>query len=249
MHSQQKDFVKGIFIFGKDFKTNDILELGSFNVNGSIRDFEVFKESNHIGCDLTDGPGVDIVYDGVNLDLDRKFDITISCEVFEHDPHFISTFQSLINYKAPRGIVIFTCASRGRGEHGTQRTNPNDSPGTSAVGIDYYRNVNKRDIQKKINLKDYFDNHFFHYHKSSNDLYFFGETGYHYSKSEILALKKNVIQFIEMREDIMPLKPNILSYLDFLPRLILSYYDDLRYQNYMILRTKISQKIKSFFSL
>lgn len=44
----------------------------------------------------------------------------------------------------PGGLIVFTCATEGRGEHGTTRTSPADSPFTN----DYYRNVTEADVRE-----------------------------------------------------------------------------------------------------
>jgi len=47
------------------------------------------------------------------------------------------------------GYVIFTCASRGRIEHGTLRTIKSDSPGTTG---NYYKNIFKSEFIKSFDL-------------------------------------------------------------------------------------------------
>ena len=62
-----------------------VLEIGSADINGSIRSF--FPGSDYTGVDLSAGPGVDVVASGHELALpDRDVDLAISCECFEHNP-------------------------------------------------------------------------------------------------------------------------------------------------------------------
>ena len=139
-HFEQKKFIE----FSLDelkkknnFNNLSVLDVGSFDVGGSIKDF--FKENNYMGVDLVKGPNVDIVLNGSELHkLDQKFDIVISCECFEHAKNWKEIFLSMYNVCAVDGYVIFTCASRGRIEHGTLRTINSDSPGTSGI---YYKNI------------------------------------------------------------------------------------------------------------
>jgi len=85
------------------------------------------------------GSGVDLVSDGHLIDHDEQTcDITISCECFEHNPYRFQTFQNMYRMDKDRGFVIFSCANRGRGEHGTSRTSPASSRGTKKIGLDYY---------------------------------------------------------------------------------------------------------------
>jgi SAM-dependent methyltransferase len=163
-------------LFADDLKDGHILEVGSYNVNGSIRPF--FQASyikEYIGVDLTKGPGVDLVKSGHEIDYpDGYFNATVSCECFEHNPYWLPTFMNMIRMTKPGGLIIFTCASAGRLEHGTKRSISLDSPGTNITGIDYYKNLNRCDFEQNVIFADYFKEYRFFNIKSSHDLYFIG---------------------------------------------------------------------------
>lgn len=150
-----------------------VLEIGSYDLNGGIR--HLFgSASQYTGVDLTEGPGVDRVGFGHELDFpDGSFDIVASGECLEHDPHWRETFSNMVRMAKPGGLVVFTCASRGRLEHGTSRTDPGDSPGTQAVGLDYYRNLDAKDFQS-FPLSSMFNEYRFWYQPTHHDLYFVG---------------------------------------------------------------------------
>lgn len=150
-----------------------ILEVGSYDVNGSSR--QVFAGCDYIGADLCEGPGVDMVCSGHEINFpDATFDVTVSCECFEHNPHWLETFQNMHRMTKPGGLVVFTCASKGRLEHGTRRAEYESSPGTSSLGMDYYRNLNEQDFRQALRLEEMFARHLFFYIKRSRDLYFIG---------------------------------------------------------------------------
>jgi SAM-dependent methyltransferase len=154
-----------------------VLEVGSYGVNGSIRPYfnpRVFR--NYVGVDLIEGPSVDVVSSGHELDYeDEYFDLSISCECFEHNPFWVDTLKNMIRMTRAGGMVAISCASRGRVEHGTQRAgNPGASPGTSAIGSDYYRNLDERDFTNQIDLSKYFDCFEFSHNHFHRDLYFVG---------------------------------------------------------------------------
>ena len=94
-HQQQQDFCKlvnKIFFLDKEIS---ILEIGSYNVNGTIR--SIFTNSKKfIGVDVVNGPCVDVVYDGLNLNISDHFDLLISCECFEHNPYYLENFKKMI---------------------------------------------------------------------------------------------------------------------------------------------------------
>lgn len=174
MHWQAKQFVESIRCLLPDYFRNvDVLEIGSAYVNGSIRD--IFTQSRHTGVDLSPGKGVDIVASGHEFcpDPPQKFDVIISCECFEHNPHYAATLNNMIGLAKDDGLVIFTCASTGRPEHGTARTDGTQSPGTTAVGWDYYRNLTEEDFAT-LDLPERLATAHFFSNELSQDLYFIG---------------------------------------------------------------------------
>lgn len=62
----------------------DVLEVGSWDENGSVRG--LFDADTYIGVDMRDGKGVDKVMDAHALQFpDASFDIVVSTEMLEHD--------------------------------------------------------------------------------------------------------------------------------------------------------------------
>jgi hypothetical protein len=150
-----------------------VLEIGSYDVNGGIR--HLFgRASDYVGIDLDHGPGVDRVGFGHEVDdPDKSYDLTLSGECFEHDQHWRETFLNMARLTRSGGLVAFTCAARGRAEHGTGRTDAISSPGTQAIGLDYYRNVNEEDFAD-LPLGDLFSEYRFWYLDTHFDLFFAG---------------------------------------------------------------------------
>lgn len=145
-----------------------MVEIGSLNINGTVRDF--FKPTAYLGVDVGPGNGVDLVAEGQNLDFpDNHFDVAISAECFEHNPYWAETFANM--HRMAR-VVIFTCASEGRPEHGTHDAHPTSSPLT--LEWDYYRNLTAADFKQTFDLQAMFIEHLFEYNAASQDLYFWG---------------------------------------------------------------------------
>ena len=145
-----------------------VLEIGSLNINGTVRDF--FTATEYVGVDLAEGSGVDVVCEGQLLTYpDNSFDVAVSAECFEHNPYWVETFENMARMASD--WVVFTCASTGRAEHGTRRSTPADSPFT--VDWDYYRNLTAEDFLDCCDLTgfDWFE---FEYNPASCDLYFVG---------------------------------------------------------------------------
>lgn len=173
-HPAQMNFIRSLSMsFPDHFKGRKVLEIGSLDINGSVRAF--FKDCDYLGLDVAPGKGVDLVCEGQNFEgPDASFDVTISCECFEHNPEWIATFKNMIRLTRSRGLVIMTCATTGRPEHGTTRTTPQDSPLTVGKGWDYYKNLKVSDFEEAFFLEEYFSNYSFSVNTAANDLYFWG---------------------------------------------------------------------------
>lgn len=168
-HNEQKQFIqKTKDHFPEFFDGVSVVEIGSLNINGTVRDFFTNPKS-YVGLDLIEGNGVDLVLPGKDYNA-RGIDTVISTECFEHDRDWKKTFENMVNMVKSGGLVIFTCASDGRHEHGTTRTSPADSPATT----DYYENRNRKDFEEAFDIKGLFQKHLFEYNPVTCDLYFWG---------------------------------------------------------------------------
>ncbi len=79
--------------------------------------------------------------------------MTISAECFEHNPLWRETFSNMYRMTKKGGVLIITCASTGRIEHGTARSvKSTDSPGTTAVGWDYDMNLTQNDFDRALDI-------------------------------------------------------------------------------------------------
>lgn len=173
-HIEQKNFFQKLKDkFPHYFENKKVLEIGSLNINGTIRD--CFETSTYIGVDVGFGNGVDVVCGGESYNApDNSFDVVCSAECFEHNPHWLETFQNMIRMCKDGGLVIFTCATDGRPEHGTTKTTPQDSPLTVDIGWDYYRNLNESDFTNELDFSFYFEEYGFEVNEQAFDLYFWG---------------------------------------------------------------------------
>lgn len=147
-HKGQQDFIALVRREFQDyFSHKRVLEIGSLDINGSIR--SQFIDCTYTGIDVAPGSGVDVVCQGQDYNApDDSYDVVISCEVMEHNPHWAETMKNMVRVCKPGGLVVMTCATLGRGEHGTARTSPDSSPLTVELGWNYYRNLTARDFKK-----------------------------------------------------------------------------------------------------
>lgn len=169
-HPEQREFFESVRLrFPHYFFGTSVIEVGSLNINGTVRDF--FSDCTYVGVDLAEGPGVDVVGQGQDLDYpDNSFEVAVSAECFEHNPYWLETFENM--HRMASDLVVFTCATEGRREHGTTRTSPADSPFT--LEWDYYRNLTENDFSDNLDLDYMFERYQFTVNTSSCDLYFWG---------------------------------------------------------------------------
>jgi len=154
------------------FQAKKVLEIGSLNINGSVRIF--FENSDYTGIDVADGLDVDIVSNGEDFsDKANSYDVIVSCECMEHNPMYEKTWLNMIRLLKTDGLMIMTCATFGRAQHGTSISEPTSSPLTIGLGQDYYKNLTRIDFEF-VDLSKFFVDFSFETDTSSHDLYFAG---------------------------------------------------------------------------
>lgn len=149
-HPEQLKFVELVrSLFPQHFNGCQVLEIGSMDIQGSVRGY--FTDCKYVGIDIGPGPGVDVVARGESYDSDgARFDVAVSCECFEHNPEWESTLRNMIRLLKPGGLLVVTCAAPGREEHGTTRSFEGSSPNTVASGSEYYRNLSTADVRLPV---------------------------------------------------------------------------------------------------
>lgn len=90
----------------------DVVELGSYDVNGTTRPF--FDGGTYTGVDMRTGPGVDVVADAHQVPLDDETaDVVVCCEMLEHDTDPTATFATIARLLRPDGVLLLTTRSPG----------------------------------------------------------------------------------------------------------------------------------------
>lgn len=109
-----REFVKNNLI-KEDIENKDIIEVGSLNVNGTVRHFiEEYNPALYIGCDISEGDCVDEicdVYDLVDRYGEERYDIVISCEMMEHVRDWKKAINNMKKILKVGGKIIITTRS------------------------------------------------------------------------------------------------------------------------------------------
>lgn len=175
-HKEQTDYCQKIKNkFPHFFKNKKVLDVGSLDINGCNR--SLFEESEYTGLDIGEGKNVDVVCIGHEFNApDNTYDTIISTECFEHDMYYDKTIKNIIRMLKPDGLFLFTCATTGRVEHGTQKSETGSAPLLQNYDnwSNYYKNLTQEDIEKILDLKEIFSEFEFQVNTVSCDLYFYG---------------------------------------------------------------------------
>lgn len=138
MHDPAHRFIAGtVDCFGVDDAL--AVDLGGRDINGTVH--SLFSRPVLV-VDISDGRGVDVVADAADWTTEGRFDVVLCTEVFEHTPRWreiIATAHRVLN---PGGLLIATCATFGRPEHGAASDKP--LPG------EFYENVNPAHLRSEL---------------------------------------------------------------------------------------------------
>lgn len=98
----------------KDKLQGRVIEIGSYNVNGSVRD--VIDVA--VGVDMREGPGVDLVCPVESLDLPpESFDACVSTDTLEHVKDWRGFVRKTWELVKPGGWLVMTMAHQRKGRH------------------------------------------------------------------------------------------------------------------------------------
>lgn len=175
-HAAQREFCQEIKQkFPRIFVGVRVLDCGSLDINGSNRD--LFEASEYKGIDIGPGKNVDeVCRTSEHAAPTAHYDVVISTECLEHDMYYPASLRNMVRVLRPGGLLLLTCATTGRKEHGTRRTSPADSPMTAAQPgwADYYHNVTEQDVRVAVNVEEVFLTYEFRVHHGHHDLHFWG---------------------------------------------------------------------------
>ena len=168
-HFEQQEFCACIRKrYARHFQHVTVLDIGSLDINGNNR--WLFDEAKYLGVDLMPGKNVDVVCHAHELLFEpESFDTIISTECLEHDQQWKRTLAKALKLLKPGGLLVLTCATDGRPEHGTVRNSPADSPATP----EYYRNLTEADLIGALDLGQ-FEEFSFEVDDGLHDLRFVG---------------------------------------------------------------------------
>lgn len=98
-----------------DIYNRDVLEIGSYDVNGSLREVVMpLAPATYTGIDMRSGPGVDVVCRAENLVSQfgpQSFDVVLSSCAFEHIRQWRAALSAMKQVCRPGGLLLFIVPS------------------------------------------------------------------------------------------------------------------------------------------
>lgn len=168
MHKEQVQYCNWVkHKFPQLFRHRSVLDVGSLDINGNNRG--LFTCCNYTGVDIVAGKNVDIVCYIHEYKNKTKYNVVISTEMLEHDIHWEKSIIKMYDLLLPDGLLLITCATTGRKEHGTINHQPKASPGTT----NYYHNISLNEFLSVVGFLDFKKSEAI-INPKSNDLYFYG---------------------------------------------------------------------------
>jgi SAM-dependent methyltransferase len=121
MHSSVYVFVHRV-LARYDLSGWDVLEVGSYDVNGSVADMVKHRgTASYLGVDIEEGRGVDEICSVDELQTtygSDHFDMVLATELLEHVSDWRSAVRNLQAVVQPGGLLLLTTRSVGMPYHG-----------------------------------------------------------------------------------------------------------------------------------
>jgi hypothetical protein len=115
MHAQAFAFVaEAVKTHGA---TAPVYEIGSRNINGTVRSLFDRSPGAYLGIDLYAGPDVDLVENAATYLPPSPVATVVCCEVLEHTAEAEAIIHRACEALQPGGLLIVTCAGPGRKPH------------------------------------------------------------------------------------------------------------------------------------
>lgn len=176
-HPEQRAFFESVKArFPQYFKDVRVLDVGSLDVNGNLRGL-FGMPCWYTGIDIGPGVNVDVVCPGHLFETIVRYNTVISAECLEHDMFWGRTLWNMVRLTESGGLMAISCATTGRKEHGTMKSEPMSSPLTATMRnewSDYYRNLTEEDFRTVLPVDNLFSEYEFQVNEKSHDLYFWG---------------------------------------------------------------------------
>ena len=101
------------FVEDYDLQEATVIDMGSFNVNGTYRD--LFVKGKYIGADIVPGRNVDVIVGSDEWDWIKDVDAVISGQTLEHVTDIPGFLTEIYRVLKPGGLLCLIAPSSGPG--------------------------------------------------------------------------------------------------------------------------------------
>lgn len=116
MHESVMNWARSV-ITADDVTGKRVIEVGSYDVNGSVRPFiTAMSPAAYTGTDMRPGPGVDMVMDAAELAATLghgSADLVVSTEMLEHARDWRAAVDGMVSVLAENGVLAITARGPG----------------------------------------------------------------------------------------------------------------------------------------
>jgi hypothetical protein len=138
VHEQAMSWVREF----ANLTAGSVLDLGGRDVNGSVRVLFT-RASVYRTVDVEAGPGVDIVADAATWIPDRRYQLVVCTEVFEHTAEWPAIVGTAFRALTPGGQFVATMAGPGRHPH-------SPDPDRLLARDEHYKNVSPEELRREL---------------------------------------------------------------------------------------------------
>ncbi len=108
MHRANETFWQFVNHTWQDYLKETILEVGSYDINGSVKEICSSRCEEYIGVDWRAGPNVDVVCLAHHMKFDHKFKAVLSASMLEHDPHYEESLLTMCSLVRSDGMLALS---------------------------------------------------------------------------------------------------------------------------------------------
>lgn len=108
MHKANEIFWQYVNSHWAEYLDDTILEVGSYDINGSVKTICSSISKEYIGVDWRPGPNVDVVSLAHNMVFDHKFKAVLSASMLEHDPYYEKSIITMCRLVRSDGFLALS---------------------------------------------------------------------------------------------------------------------------------------------
>lgn len=108
MHLANEAFWQYVNHTYPEYLDENILEVGSYDINGSVKEICSSTCKQYVGVDWRPGPKVDLVCLAHDMKFENQFKAVLSASMLEHDPYYDGSVRTMCQLVRSDGILALS---------------------------------------------------------------------------------------------------------------------------------------------